>query len=143
MKRIKIGHQGQADMPIHLLPSGKIVCGAYKYSGVKVREFRGVFETIASKVDFAAPSDELDVSNYTFWNAMDIYEQHIARPWKKSISARKMERLAVETEVFLMLEPIRAEFRRAVAAKWKRIFKKSNPDDPNRPTQGWHLLRAQ
>ena len=118
-----------------------MVCGAFSYTGVKVPAFKAVFEVIAAKVAPTSRSDELDVSNYAHWNAMDIYEHHIARPWRKSISARQMERLAVETEVFLMLEPLRAEFKRAVAARWKRIFKRSNPGDPNRPTQGWHLFR--
>lgn len=73
---------------------------------------------------------------------MDIYEEHIARPWKKSIGARKMEQLAMETEIFLMLDPLREEFTRAVAAKWKKVFRRSRSDDPNRPTQAWHLFRG-
>ena len=123
MKRIKIGHQMQADLPMHLIASGKIVCGAFEYSGAKTSEFRGVFEAIASTVKCLPPNTEFDVSDYKFLDAMNIYEEYIARPWKKSISAQKMERLAVETEIFVMLEPLRAEFKRSVATKWKRIFR--------------------
>jgi hypothetical protein len=141
VKRIKIGHQTQADEPIYLFQSGKIVCGNYQYDGKMKQQFQGIFRTICELVEHKTARDVLDVSSYRYWNAMTIYEERIAFKWRKSIGARPLEKLAIETKIFLMLEPVREEFNRAVSAKWKRIFKSSDINDPSTPTQGWHLFR--
>jgi hypothetical protein len=39
-----------------------------------------------------------------------------------------------------MLEKIKNEFKKAVGLKWKRIFKKSDPNDPTTPIQAWQIL---
>ena len=141
VKRIKIGHQAQADEPIYLFQSGKIVCGNYQYEGKMKKQFQGIFRTICELVEHKTTSDVLDVSFYKYWNAMSIYEEHIALKWKKSIGARSLEKLAIETEVFLLLETVKEEFRQAVSAKWRRVFKRADSNDPSTSTQSWHLFR--
>lgn len=60
--------------------------------------------------------------------------------WQESISAEQVEKFANETEVVMILEKIKHEFIRAVGLRWKRIFKKSDPNDPRTPTQAWQIL---
>jgi hypothetical protein len=141
VKRIKIGHQAQAEEPIYLFQSGKIVCGNYQYEGKMKKQFQGIFRTICELVEHKTTSDVLDVSSYRYWNTMSVYEEHIVLKLRKSIGATSLEKLAIETEVFLMLETVREEFKRAVSAKWRRIFKRADLDDPSTPTQGWHIFR--
>jgi hypothetical protein len=139
--RIKIGHQNQANEPIYLYPNGKIVCGNYEYSGKYKQRFREVYALISDLVDQSHPDDSIDVSTFRFWNAAEVYDEYIAKKWKKSIGAKTLERLAIETRIFLELEEVRSEFKRAVSAKWKKIFRNSDISDPTTPTQGWHLFR--
>ncbi len=141
MEKIKIAHQEQANESIYLLKSGKVVCGNYQYNGKMKKEFQDIFSIICDLTYQQTSTDTLDVSSYSYWNAMNIYEERLAKKWKKSISAKELEKLAIETEVFLMLEVVKEEFKRAVSAKWKRINKISETHDPSRPTQGWHLFR--
>ena len=82
----------------------------------------------------------LDVSDFQYWDALNIFEEHIAKPWNKSVSAEQLERLSIETQVFLMLEPVREMFKKAVRKRWRRISKSYSVDDPNRPGQGWQIL---
>lgn len=139
--RIKIGHQQQADLPVHLYPTGKIVCGDYEYSGKHKQDFRRICNLISELVDHRQSDDSIDVSAYRPWNAIEVYEEYIAKPWKRSIGARTLERLANETIIYFELEKLRAIFEQDVAAKWKRIFRNSDINKPTTPTQGWHLFR--
>ncbi len=129
--RIKIGHQHQADLPIYLSEFGRVIC--------EKEYLRELYVAIHQMVD--PQEGELDVSGFRYWNALNIYKEHVAIPWKESLSAECLERLSIETQVFLMLEPVRELFKQAVARKWLRTFKSSKPDDPTRPTQGWHILK--
>jgi len=138
---IKIGHQDQADEPIFLHPNGKIVCGNFEYSGRFRPKFRDIYNFILDLVDQRPPNGIVDVSAYRSWNAMDIYEEYIAKPWKKSIDAKTLERLSNETCISQILDEVRIEFKRAVAAKWKKVFRNSDINDPATPTQGWHLFK--
>ncbi|MEW5948299.1 MAG: hypothetical protein AB1711_02660 [Thermodesulfobacteriota bacterium] len=138
--RIKIGHQEQADKDIYLLHTGAILCGRFRYEGRFKKQFREVYRRI---VDLAhgRPSDGvLDISMYQHWDAISIYNEYIAANWKKSVSAQRMLRFANETEVGLLLNPIKAEFKRAVGLRWKRQFQKSDPLDPNTPKMAWQIL---
>lgn len=143
MKRspdIKIGHEAQADLPIHLTRFGALVCGQFKYSGPKKKALAEIYLRI---YELALPYSDgglLDVSEYDYWDAINIYEEYIGKPFNESIGAEQLERLSVETEVVTMLLPVREIFKKAVGKKWRRICKNMSFDDPNRPSQGWHIL---
>jgi hypothetical protein len=44
---------------------------------------------------------------------MQIYEEYILAKWAKSISAKKVEQLAAEARVALLVEDIKHEFKRS------------------------------
>jgi hypothetical protein len=140
--RIKIGHQEQADLPIYLYKNGKLVCGKYEYSGKYIKEFSRVYEVISDLVRQESSVGSIDVSMFKPWNAIEIYEEYIAKPLKKSIGAKSLERLSIETQVYLVLVPVREVFKTDVHAKWKKKFTKSDINDPNIPRKGWHLFRS-
>jgi len=140
VKRIKIAYQQQANKPIYLLATGVIECGNFKYRGRYKDEFKSFFVRICDLVHDKHGIDEYDVSEYKYWNAINLYNDYIAAHWHESISAEQVEKFANETEVVMILEKIKSEFKRAVGLKWKRIFKKSDPNDPRTPTQAWQIL---
>ncbi len=140
VKGIKIAYQQQANKPIYLLATGAIECGDFKYTGRYKDEFKSFFVRICDLVHDKHKVDECDVSEYKYWNAINIYNDYIVAHWRESISAEQIERFANETEVVMMLEKIRHEFTRAVELKWRRIFRKSDPNDPRTPTQAWQIL---
>jgi len=140
MIKIKIAHQQQANKPIHLLQTGAIECGNFRYEGRYKHRFKVLFEEIIG-LAYTKPKDGvLDVSQYKYWDAMRIYDDYILAKWLKSISAKKVEQLAAETRVVLLLEDIKHEFKRSVGLKWKRIFHKSDPNKGNTPKQAWQIL---
>ena len=137
---IKIGHQEQANKPIFLLPSGAVECGNFKYDGRYKDNFKAIYNKILD-IAYSKPRDGVvDVSNYKYWNAIRIYDEYVAAKWINTVSARRIEKFANETEVFLLLEDIRTEFKRAVGLKWKKIFKKADLNDPKTPRSGWQIL---
>ena len=69
--------------------------------------------------------DEYNVSEYKYWNAINLYDDYITAHWHELISAEQVKKFANETEVSMILEKIKSEFKRAVGLKWKKIFKKS------------------
>lgn len=140
VKRIKIAYQRQANKPIYLRSSGVIECGNFKYNGRYKDAFKSFFVRICDLVHDKHGEDEYDVSGYKYWNAINIYNDYIAAYWHESISAEQVKKFADETEVVMILEKIKSEFKRAVSLKWKRIFKKSNANDPQTPTQAWQIL---
>ncbi|EPY1013307.1 hypothetical protein ACW9OX_004407, partial [Vibrio vulnificus] len=142
MIKIQVGYQAQAEEPIFLLSSGHICCGEYKYQGRMKNDFKGVYQTILDLVKNKPTDDVLDVTKYQYWNALNIYEELIAKEWKKSVSAKKLHQLSIETEVYLMIEPIKNEFKRAVHARWLRESKKYEFGDPKRPAKGWQIFIA-
>lgn len=137
--RILVGYQRQANLPIYLTRTGTIECGRFEYRGRMRLAFRDLYESICAEIEGCRRGGVLDVSMFRVWDATEIYHEFIVRPWKKSIGARKLEMLAVETQVCRQLKPLQQEFRRAVGARWRKILK-VRPDDPNRPTQAWHLF---
>lgn len=139
VKRIRIAQQQQANKPIYLLATGAIECGNFKYTGRYKDEFKSFFIRICDLVHDKHGVDEYNVSEYKYWNAINIYD-YIVMHWLESISAEQVEKFANETEVKIMLEKIRCEFIRALNLRWRRIFKKSDPNDPNTPRQAWQLL---
>lgn len=140
MRRIKIAQQQQANKPIYLLPTGAIECGNFRYGGRYKKRFKLLFEEITG-LAYTKPKDGvLDVSQYKFWDAIQIYDDYIVAKWIKSISAKKVEQLAVETQVVLLLEDIKLEFKRAVGLKWQRMFRKSDPNNADTPKQAWQIL---
>jgi hypothetical protein len=141
IKRIKIAYQRQANKPIYLMSTGVIGCGRFNYRG----RYKALFKTYFSKMcglvhDGSEVVGEYDVSEYKYWNAINIYNDYIVADWVASIDADQIERLANETEVAMMSEEIKNEFVRAVGSKWKRIFKRSDPDDPQTPTKAWQIF---
>lgn len=137
---IKIGHQPQVDLPIYLSRSGALICGAFNYVGPKRKDLSALYLKIHELV---GPQDEpvLDVSAFRYWNAMTIYEEHIAIPWNESLGAEQLERLSIETQVYKMLEPVRELFKRAVGRRWRWQAKSLDSADPNRPKQAWEILK--
>jgi len=69
--RIKIGREPNTDLPIHLMASGKIVCGSYTYQGQKAKGYKGLFDTIWEMVDRSTIKDELDISKYRYWKCSE------------------------------------------------------------------------
>lgn len=140
IKRIKIADQQQVNKPIYLLATGAIECGDFKYTGRYKKDFKLFFLRICDLLSDKFENDEYDVSNYKYWNAINIYDEYMVAHWLESISAEQVKELANETEVKTMIEEIRQEFTRAVNLKWTRIFKKSDPNDPETPRQAWQIL---
>ena len=137
---IKVGHQEQADKPIYLLATGAIQCGRFRYEGRYKKKFKAIHERILSLAPCKPRDGVIDVSQYHYWDAIRIYHDHVVTKWLKSVSAKKIERFANETEIVILLEDIRAEFKRAIGLKWQREFKKAGPNDPSRPCQAWQIL---
>lgn len=140
VKRIKIAYQQQANKPIYLLATGVIECGNFKYSGRYKNEFKSLFVRICDLVHDKHGIDEYDVSEYKYWDAINIYNDCIVVHWHESISAEQVKKFANETEIVMILEKIKCEFKRLMGLRWKRIFKKSDPNDPRTPTQAWQTL---
>jgi hypothetical protein len=140
MRKIKIAHQQQANKPIYLLQTGAIECGNFRYDGRYKKRFKLLFEEITGLAYTKLKDGVLDVSQYKYWDAIRIYDDYILPKWLKSISAKKVEELAAETQVVLMLEDINHEFNRAVALKWRRIFHQSDPNNANTPKLAWQIL---
>lgn len=140
MRKIKIAHQQQANKPIFLWRTGTLECGNFRYDGRYKKRFRLLFERIIELTNPKPKDDVLDVSEYKYWDAIQIYEEYILARWVKSISAKKVEQLAVEAQVALLVEDIKQEFKRAVALKWKRIFHISDPNNADTPKQAWQIL---
>ena len=124
VKKIKIAYQQQANKPIYLLASGVIECGNFKYRGRYKDEFKSVFVRICELVNDMHGIDEYDVSKYKYWNAINIFSNYIVAHWLESISAEQVEKFANETEVVMLLEKIKNEFKRAVGLRWS-VFSKS------------------
>lgn len=137
---IKVGHQQQADKPIYLLSNGIIECGKFRYDGRYKKKFKTIHDRILNLAIGKPRDGVLDVSHYQYWDAIRIYHDYVAAKWIKTVSAKRIERFAIETEVFLLLEGVREEFKRAVGLRWKKDFKKADLDDPNTPRQGWQIL---
>jgi len=140
MIKIKIAHQEQANKPIYLLRTGVIECGNFRYDGRYKKKFRLLFEEIAGLAHTKATDGVLDASLYKYWDAIRIYDDYILAKWLKSISASKVKQFAAETQVVLLLEDIKHEFKRAVGLKWKRMFHKSDPKCASTPKQAWQIL---
>lgn len=137
--QIKIGHQEQADKPIILRSSGVLICGNFAYRGPKKNQFRATYVRLLELVP-AGHSELLDISQYQYWDAVRIYDELVVAQWAKSVGAKRLEKLAVETAVFLLLEPLRAEFKRAVGRRWSKIVRNSGPLDSGVPKQAWQIL---
>lgn len=140
IKKIKIAYHQLADKPIYLLSTGVLVCGNFKYTGRYKDKFKSFFVKICDLVNDKHRVDEYDVSDYKYWNAINIYHDYILPHWCTSIKVEQIEKFANETEIVIMIEEIRSEFIRAVHLKWKRIFKKSDPNDPRTTTKVWQIL---
>ncbi len=138
--KIKVSQEKHARKPIYLLPTGVVECGKFRYEGRYKKKFKSIFHRIYSLAHTKPKDGVLDVSGYRYWDAMRIYEDYVVARWCKSVSAVRLETFACETEIVLILANIRREFERAVGAKWKREFKKRNPDDENTAWQAWQIL---
>jgi hypothetical protein len=138
--KIKVGQQKQADKPIYLLHTGAVECGRFRYEGSCKRKFRSIFNRICLLAHTKPKDGVLDISDYKYWDAMRIYDDHVVAHWCKSVSAVRLEKFASETEIVLMLAEIKSEFKRAVGLRWKREFKKYDPNDENIPREAWQIL---
>jgi hypothetical protein len=140
-RKIKIGYQQQAQENIFLYENGKIMCGEYQYDGRLKKDFAKAFQRICELAPRSKYKEQIiDVSECKFWSAIDVYDYMVSK-WQKSCSIQRVEHFANDTEIRLILNPIHEEFKRAVSAKWKRVFKNSDINDPNTPTKGWHVFK--
>lgn len=138
--RIKVAHQMQADKPIYLLPTGTIECGRFRYNGRYKKKFKAIFSRISSLAHTRTKDGVLDVSQYKYWDAIGIFQDYVVANWFQSVSAGRLERFAIETEIVLILEGVKCEFKRALGLKWKKVFKNSDPNNMNTPRKAWQIL---
>ncbi len=138
--KIKIAHQKQADKPIFLLSTGSIECGKFIYKGRYKKNFKSLFKRILDLAYTKPKNNILDVSTYRYWNALDIYDSYIVKNWQKTITAEKIHKFANETEIYILLENPRHEFKQAVSLKWKKIFKQLDPNNKNTPKNAWEII---
>ena len=61
------------------------MCGGYTYHGVRAKDFWGLYEAILEMVDRSTIDDVLNISNYRYWNALNIYDELIARKWENKM----------------------------------------------------------
>lgn len=138
--RIKVAHQRQADKPIYLLPTGAIECGRFRYNGRYKKKFKAFFSRISALAHTRPKDGVLDVSQYKHWDAIGIFQDYVVANWFQSVSAGRLERFAIETEIVLILEGVKCEFKRALFLKWKKVFKNSDPNNMNTPRKAWQIL---
>lgn len=141
MKRlkIKIEHQRQANKPIYLLHNGSIVCGEFQYEGSQKKKFQEFYSYILERAYKAPAGEILDVSQSRFWDAPTICDEIIDLKAQATITARKIYKLACETEIRIKIEQIRPVFKDAVQLKWQKIFRKA-PGDKSTPKNPWEIL---
>jgi hypothetical protein len=137
--KIKIEYQRQANKPIYLLHNGSIICGAFQYNGSKKKELRAAYSYILDRAYKAPNGNILDVSKSKFWDAPTICDEIIDRKIQATISARKIYKLACETEVRLAIAQIIQVFKDAVHLKWQKVFRKA-PGDKTTPKNSWEIL---
>jgi len=137
--KIKIEHQPQANKPIYLLHNGSVVCGKFQYQGSQKRKFQELYSYILDRAYKTPVRDILDVSKSKFWHAPMICDKIIDPKAQSTISARKMYKLACESEIRIAIAEIIPVFKEAVCLKWKKIFRKS-PGDRSTPKNAWEIL---
>jgi len=115
------------------------MCGDYSYNGRYKKQFRIYYKTITDLAHTQPQNGVLDVSSYKYWGARDIYDTIIVTKWVKSISSTKIHKLANESDVAKIISVIRNEFKRALRARWKRIFKKCDPLKEDSPKHPWQI----
>jgi hypothetical protein len=59
---------------------------------------------------------------------------------RKSVSATKLRQFADENQIVSMLAVMQPEFKRAVAARWKKIFARDKNRDDTTPWNAWQIL---
>jgi len=138
--KIKIGHQNQANKPIYLTQAGKIICGKFSYSGKYKSSLKEIYRSIKDLAYSKPKGEVLDVTNYKYWTAANIYDDYLVPKWQRTITVEKMEKFASETVIREMIAKIIPIFRKSLRAKWKRIFKKLDPTDEQTPKNPWEIL---
>lgn len=138
--QIKIGQQNQANKPIFLLSNGSIVCGNFRYKGRYMTKFKKYYNEILEHTASKPKGEALDVSTSKYWDARSIYDYYIVPRWQRVITVEKILKFANETSIKEIIEDIKPEFSRAVSSKWKKIFKRSDPNDINTPKQAWEIF---
>lgn len=138
--RIKVAQERQADKSIYLLPTGAIECGRFRYNGRYKKKFKVIFGRVISLAHTRPKDGVLDISQYKYWDAIGIFQDYVAANWFQSVSAGRLEKFAIETEIVLILEDVRCEFKRAVGLKWRKVFKNSDPNNKNTLRKPWQIL---
>ncbi|MBC2593407.1 hypothetical protein H5P28_03955 [Ruficoccus amylovorans] len=140
-RRIKIAVNPQSALPIYLHSNGDVVCGVYRYKPTKLRRcFRGIFDSIIGQIEYAEGTGEVDVSGFSEWDAMSIYDEFIGKTWESSLSAEKLEELAMQTSVVRILKQIRDPFWKAVYRRWSRERRHYGITDPRFPKENWEVF---
>ena len=137
--KIKIEHQPQANKPIYLLHNGSVVCGKFQYQGSQKMKFQELYSYILQRAYKTPARDILDVLKSKFWHAPMICDEIIDRKAQATISARKIYKLACETEIRLAIAQIIPVFKEAVSLKWRKIFRNA-PSDRSTPKNAWEIL---
>lgn len=138
--KIKLGVNQPSQKPIYLLSNGSLICDNFSYRGIQKNKFKECYDEILATTNIKVLQDILDVSNVKTWDAISIYDNYVVRNWVKSISAKKIKELANETYIRKIIEIIIPEFKRSVELKWKKIWNKSDPNNPLTPKKAWQIL---
>lgn len=138
--KIKIGYQSQARKPIFLLGNGNIICGNFRYRGRYVKKFKDYYYFILSHANTSPKNNVLNVSGVRYWDATSIYNDYMAPKWQRTIGLGRIGKMANETEIRRRIEDIKPEFTRVVGLKWKRVFRQSDPHNPDTPKMAWQIL---
>jgi hypothetical protein len=137
--KIKIYHQPQANKPVFLLQNGSIICGTFTYQGNQTKAFRQIYTDILERAYKKPTGNVLDISKSRVWYATTIQDELIDPKARGSISARKIYKLACETEIKWAIDLIIPIFAKAVHSRWQKIFRQA-PTDPSTPKIPWQIL---
>jgi hypothetical protein len=103
------------------------------------KKFQECYSYILERAYKAPARDILDVSQSRFWDAPTICDEIIDRKAQATISARKIYKLACETEIRIKIGQDWPVFMDAVRLKWQKIFRKA-PGDKSAPKNPWEIL---
>lgn len=137
--RILLAVQTQANKPIFLYENGCVCCGCFRYSGRYKKYFSEIYKEIV-KILNDSSNEEINVSNFKYWSAIDIYNEIIIPNWLCSISSEQIELFAKQSIITININEIREEFLRAVNLRWRKTIKNANVGDNNVYKQAWQIL---
>lgn len=137
---IKVGRKEQAGKDIYLYNDGSVKCGEFTMKGNQSREFQGLYNFVIQEIYVKTTTEHIDVSTFVEWDAVKICDDMIER-FVKSISYKRIDRLAKETIISKGVVSILESFEKELHRKWLRIFRKwEDREDPLMPKEPWQIL---